>query len=188
MTIKRTSNYFLKLYKAYSYYATKDSDNKLKWSVYSENGTSVNLETSPSESTVSLTSFPAGGNFVKVVFDNDYRKCIASYIYTGTANTGTYDYVYPPSKNGVAVSSDAPVLCRTICTHKPYSECKDWTMYQWETKLRCIKEEVLNFSPSDHSSKIYKMAYEDTDLQGLCSVVMVYFADGTKTITSVVQN
>lgn len=195
LTVKRESISGFALKRAYFYSAGTADDGSLKWTISNPNGTVLayyngnpwQVQIAPEGTTIELSNYPSD-SFIKIIFDKHYLYCLPSYIYTGTANTGTYDYVYPPSKNGVAVSSDAPVLCRTICSNKPYSECKDWTMDQWETKLRCIKEEVLNFSPSDHSNKIYKMAYKDTDLQGLCSVVMVYFSDGTKTITSVVQN
>lgn len=166
------------------FYIPGTSNGKFIWEY--KNQTVCAYSISDEGTTMELSDYPTN-QFIRISFDKDFYNQYA-YIYTGTSNTGNKDYVYPPSKNGVAVSSDAPVLCRTICTDKPYSECRDWTMEEWEQKLRCIKEEVLSFTTSAYSPKIYKMAYKDSDLRGLCSVVIVYFADGTKAISNVVQN
>ncbi|MBP5284367.1 MAG: hypothetical protein J6Y93_06875, partial [Treponema sp.] len=60
------------------------------------------------------------------------RPSVPSYFYTGTQNTGKYDYIQPLSKKAFLIASDAPVYVQTFITTKPYSQCKDWGIREWE--------------------------------------------------------
>ena len=136
--------------------------------------------------------------FVKVVVDvNSGKVCNCfthpAYVYTGKSNSGDYDYLYPPFNNNLSIASDAPVLVRTVVTSASYDECKNWSAAEWEDGKHCIKEEVLDFSSTKTSPKVYHMYNDDPDdpsvnwLKNKCYAAVVHFADGSRAVSQVLQ-
>ena len=110
------------------------------------------------------------------------------YIYTGASNTPNRTVIYPPVDDYVLISSDAPVLARTIVTDQPYEVCKNWTKLEWEEGRKCIREDVLTFAEDDYTAKSFKMYDSEADLKNVkCYVVIVHFADGSVARSQIIQ-
>jgi hypothetical protein len=110
------------------------------------------------------------------------------YIYTGDSNTPNRTVIYPPVDDYVLISSDAPVLARTIVTDQPYEVCKNWTKLEWEEGRKCIKEDVITFAADDYTAKSFTMYNSEEDLKNVkCYVVIVHFADGSVARSQIIQ-
>ncbi len=127
------------------------------------------------------------GSFVKVytVYSNVPSKTM--YYYTGSKGSGEYDLLLANgnSKSSVAVSSDAPVLLRTLVTSFSYSECCDWTAEEWEQDVRkCVDEKCMTFTESMTGPKKYTIPVEKIE-DGKCYCVAAHFSDGTVLLSEV---
>ncbi len=170
-----------------------------KWSKHSE------LSTVPVESTdengrkiytYSSVTLPSN-QFVKVVgtasLENDLRctnfgNSAPLYFYTGsTKNSRDYDYILNngSSKSTVLVASDAPTFVHTLVTKRSLSECQDWTVDEWEHNHKHIGDKYMDFS-TNPTAKKYSIPVGLMD-SGDCYVVIAHFADGTCTMSSVMQ-
>ena len=114
----------------------------------------------------------------------------AQYIYTGTTrNSGTYDFILPngSSKTSIVVSSDAPTFVHTLATYKPYSECKDWTVEEWEHHHSHFGDKYIDFD-GDLRAQKYDIPMNIIKNEGWnCYVVIAHFADGTTAMSEVMQ-
>ena len=112
---------------------------------------------------------------------------IPAYYYHGVSNSGDYDYLQAngASKDSVIVSSDAPVLVETLTTGYSYEICKEWTKAYWQRNRRSIGLKQIDFDSSSRAKK-YSIPVDYID-QGDCYVVIVHFADGSSTMSEVMQ-
>ena len=112
---------------------------------------------------------------------------IAAYYCHGVSNSGDYDYLQAngASKDSVIVSSDAPVLVETLTTGYSYEICKEWTKAYWQRNRRSIGLKQIDFDSSSRAKK-YSIPVDYID-QGDCYVVIVHFADGSSTMSEVMQ-
>ncbi len=103
-------------------------------------------------------------------------------------HSAEYDLMTPngKSKTSVGISSNESVLVHTLVTTKPYSECKDWTLGQWEHYRKTLNEKTLSFTSSDHSAKRYDVPIDQIN-PGECYCVVAWFADGTSAQSDVWQ-
>ena len=169
------------------------------WSKHSE------LTSAPQESigtnggkvyTYSSVGLPSS-QFVKVVgtaaLEDDvttrsFGNSAPFYFYTGSSkNSGDYDYILAngSSKSTLLVASDAPTFVHTLVTKHPLSECRDWTVGEWEHNHRHIGDKYMDFS-TNPTAKKYTIPVGEMEA-GDCYVVIAYFADGTCTMSSVMQ-
>lgn len=111
------------------------------------------------------------------IYSNDY------YSYPATADADhikEYDLMIPngSSKKSIGISSNAPVMVHTLVTKTPYSECKDWSIQEWEHYKKTLGQQELQFSPTDYSPKRYSIPYDEIET-GECYCVIAWFADKT---------
>ena len=101
-----------------------------------------------------------------------------AYFYTNpTANSsGDFDYIEKISDSEFFITSDAPTLVHTIKTKVPYSECKNWTEYDWEGHLASLNDKVYDFSSTDYIKRKYQVPLNKIG-PGECYVVITYFAN-----------
>ena len=144
--------------------------------------------------------------FVRVVTRNSsyginhYSK--PQYFYTGTQNTGTFDYMLEYSNTELLIASDAPVFVEIVATNKTYEECKTWTENDWipdgkECRSFTIKHgsaeryTVLPLSSSNTGPAKYTIPLAEMDKRSSfdgynCYVVIAHLANG-KTLMSEVK-
>ncbi len=177
------------------YYTLTSSESNWQWSETANRGSrtgSTNLNNY-------AITFPSSSVFVKIIRSDpvtgtsptgyktqyDYSPL---YYYTGTWNTGDYDLIIPngSSKTSVGISSDAPVFVQTLVTSRPYSECSQWSPEKWEFNRKHFGEKLLSFSTSDKNAKRYAIPMDKIS-SGECYCVIAHFADGTSTISEVMQ-
>ena len=111
-----------------------------------------------------------------------------TYIYTGSYTmSGDYEYISPKgsSKSEVFVISDAPTFVHTIVTKYPLSECKNWTVEQWEHNHKHFGDKYMEFT-ANPTAKKYTIPIDSIDT-GDCYVVIAHFADGSYDISEVMQ-
>lgn len=120
--------------------------------------------------------------FVKTSFDYGYPN----YFYTGDPSTGVYDKLWIYGDKQV-VSSDAPVFVHILSTSRPYSECKDWSVSEWENNHK-IEELIYygDFSSSNHAAVFSDLPLEQIEA-GRCYCVIAHFANNTTAISDVMQ-
>lgn len=101
-----------------------------------------------------------------------------AYFYANTTakSSGDFDYIEKRSDSEFFITSDAPALVHTIKTKAPYSECKNWTEYDWEGHLAPLNDKAYNFSGSDHVPRKYQVPLDEIN-SGECYVVITYFAN-----------
>ena len=128
-------------------------------------------------------------SWIKVIHRKGGCFSYPTYIYTGTAGSGTNMLL--PHRNtdySYAVFSNAPVFVHTMVTDLNYNECKDWTAQEWE----CFKKDVegsnavislsnSNSGPVDYYIPIDNIASKQ------CYCVIAHFADGTTDMSDVMQ-
>lgn len=96
-------------------------------------------------------------SFIKIVeYKPDFTYPAPKYLYTGTKNTGKYDYIMAngTSTSSIIVSSDAPVFIHTMITSNSYDECKNWTVYEWEEFRKEAGITVFDMSPVEKTITI----------------------------------
>ena len=111
------------------------------------------------------------------IYSNDY------YSYPATADANhikDYDLMIPngSSKKSIGISSNAPVMVHTLVTKTPYSECKDWSIQEWEHYKKTLGQKELQFSSTDYSPKRYTIPYDEIETEE-CYCVIAWFADKT---------
>ena len=79
-----------------------------------------------------------------------------------------------------------PVFVHTLVTSRPYEECRNWTVSEWEHYKKHIGERKMTFTESDHSAKKYSVPVSQIQ-GGECYVVIAYFADGAYSMSEVFQ-
>ena len=120
-----------------------------------------------------------------------YNEPYVYYVYTGTQNSGHYDYYLPNNgyseedKNSILVVSDAPAFAHTMVTNRPYSECKDWAADDWEFYARGIGDSYLPCSSSVVPVR-YSIPVSGVQTKE-CYVTIIHYADGTMSMTDVKQ-
>ena len=130
--------------------------------------------------------------FLRVCLE-DSGRCYWHYFgykYSGIQNTRVYDYLIPNgnSKETYLVCSDAPVYIHHLVTAVDYNICKNWKEDKWCLYAHDEGGKCFNFSPEEHSPKVYRLAdagYRPSE--GECYVTIVHFADGSKIMTDVMQ-
>ncbi len=111
------------------------------------------------------------------VQSNDY------YSYPTTPDTNhnkQYDLLIPnggATTKSLAISSNAKVMVHTLVTTTPYSECKDWSIYEWEHYKKTLNQQELTFSSSNHNLQRYDIPYNEI-YKGESYCVIAWFADG----------
>lgn len=136
----------------------------------------------------SSTSF-IGNSIIRVVPSSLNGRTPIGYFFTGgSKNSGDFDLITPNgnSKTSIGISSDAPVYVHTVVTTRPYSECINWSVEEWDTYRKYIGGKKLTFTSSDHSSKRYNIPVDQIN-SGECYCVIAHFADGTRTMSEVMQ-
>ena len=132
-----------------------------------------------------------GNQFIKVIV---YSRSGATYnsapgyFWTGSAGTGNYDMLLSTGFNdSVAICSDNPVLVHTMVTDRPYEECKNWSIHDWERYKKTVNEVQMTFSADEHNIKPYNIDM-DKIKDNECYVVIAHFAKNNKvTMSSVMQ-
>ena len=89
------------------------------------------------------------------------------------------------NQSSVAVSSNAPVLVCTLSTTRPYNECKNWTIAQWQTFPKEIDIKEFSFE-TPGITKRYNIPVDKIN-EGECYVVIAHYADGSAQKTEVMQ-
>ena len=89
------------------------------------------------------------------------------------------------SNTSIAVSSDAPVLVHTLVTTRALSDCKDWSIAQWESFPEEIDIKRMEF-PSTGNFKRYDIPLDKINNRD-CYVVIAHYADGTAQKSEVMQ-
>ena len=136
----------------------------------------------PSNSFIKIISRMQGGS--RGNHWNNYA--VPRFYYTGTQNSGKYDFILPngSEKDSVAISSDAPVLVTIYSTPKKLSDIQNWKADDWEFRAYIVDEEVLSFNSNSRPEK-YKI--KKAIPKGSCYVVVVHFANGTTTMSQIMQ-
>ena len=109
------------------------------------------------------------------------------YYYTGTKNTGEYDYIIKngKDKSSVLVASDAPTFVHTLVTKHSLSECEDWSVNEWEHNHKHIGDKYMDFS-SNPTARKYTIPVSEIE-SGDSYVVIAHFADGSSAMSEVMQ-
>ncbi len=134
----------------------------------------------------------ADKNLVATESYNSYSYYNYRYFYTGDKNTGNFDYMLTYSDTERLIASDAPVLVETVSTTRPYSECKDWSVSDWDvvdssdSTISVVKSKILNLSASVPGPMRYEIPVSSVGANR-CYVVIVHFADGTSLMSEVMQ-
>lgn len=112
-------------------------------------------------------------------------RTVANYYYhypntPDTTHNKQYDLLIPnggSTTKSLAISSNANVMVHTLVTTTPYSECKDWSIYEWEHYKKTLNQQELTFSSSNHNLQRYDIPY-DKIYKGESYCVIAWFADG----------
>ena len=145
------------------------------------------------------------GVFVKIVTANMnigkvYHYSNPQYFYTGTQNSGTFDYMLDYSPSEMLIASDAPVLVETVATKKSFEECKALSKDDWvpDNKEFRSYEETKNvytvlplnasvIGPAKYTIPLNKMdrlaAFDGYN----CYVVIAHLANGETIMSEVRQ-
>ena len=144
--------------------------------------------------TVANDEFITTNSMYKVIvkFENkdenhpNYGITYPAYYWSGNNSSGNRDYIIPKTNRSVLISSDSAVFVQTLVTQRPYSECKDWSIDEWQTRRTSIDEKILYCSESITTLK-YDIPVEDKINKGECYVVVAHFANGSTDISEVFQ-
>lgn len=112
-------------------------------------------------------------------------RTVANYYYhypntPDTNHNKQYDLLIPnggATTKSLAISSNANVMVHTLVTTTPYSECKDWSVYEWEHYKKTLNQQELTFSSSNHNLQRYDIPYDKIH-KGESYCVIAWFADG----------
>ena len=133
-----------------------------------------------------------GDKFYRIEYTNSdsaHNICevgIPQYFYFSLngLNTGRYDYITPFTDDSVFIVSDAPIYIETIITTKPYNECKNWTIEEWDGFHHREGGDYIEFPANNPSPMRYKIPLDKINSKE-CYVVLAHFADGSSTMTEV---
>ena len=112
-------------------------------------------------------------------------RTVANYYYhypntPDTTHNKQYDLLIPnggSTTKSLAISSNAKVMVHTLVTTAPYSECKDWSIYEWEHYKKTLNQQELTFSSSNHNLQRYDIPYDKIH-KGESYCVIAWYADG----------
>lgn len=126
---------------------------------------------------ISFSTLP--GKYIKVITSKEDKYSSPAYFYFGsTTGTGKKDMLLPTGfMDSVAIQSDAPVFVHTLVTKKPYNECKNWTIKQWEYYKKHLGEKELSFSSSNTAITTYNIPVNQI-YKGESYVVIAHYATG----------
>ncbi|MBR4374712.1 MAG: hypothetical protein IKP49_10165 [Treponema sp.] len=121
------------------------------------------------------------------VLSTNFGNSAPFYYYTGTKNTGEYDYIIKngKDKSSVLVASDAPTFVHTLVTKHSLSECEDWSVNEWEHNHKHIGDKYMDFS-SNPTARKYTIPVSEIE-SGDSYVVIAHFADGSSAMSEVMQ-
>ena len=116
--------------------------------------------------------------FIKIITAADDKYSTPGYFYIGsTSGNGSKDKFQPTGfDDTVDILSDGPVFVHTLVTNKPYYECKNWTVKQWEYYKKHVGEEVLPFTSSSTTPQTYMIPAGIE--KGECYVIIAHYANG----------
>lgn len=173
---------------------------------YEDDGVYWYLNTSPIQETLNSAVYNKTYNidnniFIKVITaaaDIVSRYSAPQYFYTGTKNTGNFDYMLPYSEKEKLIASDAPVLVETIATKRSFDECKNWSESDWVPDNDCKtvgRPVVFSLSSTVVGPAKYKIPFyfmDEDEIQAFyndyyCYVVIARFADGTNVMSEVMK-
>ena len=166
-------------------------DNNSVWNETCENlSEAVESQNAQNQSTIfifSNISLPQN-TFIQLIACQGEWYYYPYYLYTGTKNSGTFDHFWElgSSENAISIASDAPVFVHTLYTSRPYNECKDWSVEDWEWQQNAIGIKTFNYSTENHSAQIYNIPIDQIS-SGYCYVVIAHFADNHVEMSSVMQ-
>lgn len=180
-------------------------NNSLKWKLVAEYGELATYAfkyfywDSDNKKWIQDTSFNGhnelpiyGDKFYRIEYTNSdsaHNICevgIPQYFYFSLngLNTGRYDYITPFTDDSVFIVSDAPIYIETIITTKPYNECKNWTIEEWDGFHHREGGDYIEFPANNPSPMRYKIPLDKINSKE-CYVVLAHFADGSSTMTEV---
>ncbi len=118
--------------------------------------------------------------YVRIITALNDKHSPFAYLYTGDTGSGQNDLFLPGGfENTYAIVSDAPVFVHTLITDRPYEECKDWSVKEWEFYKKHIGEKVLSFAADETGVKSYNVPVDDKRLKsGNSYVVIAHYATG----------
>lgn len=121
------------------------------------------------------------------VLSTNFGNSAPFYYYTGTKNTGKYDYVIANGrdKTSVLVASDAPTFVHTLVTKHSLSECEDWSVAEWEHNHKHTGDKYMDFTSNTTAQK-YTIPVSEIE-SGDSYVVIAHFADGSSAMSEVMQ-
>ena len=166
-------------------------DNNSVWNETCENlSEAVESQNAQNQSTIfifSNISLPQN-TFIQLIACQGEWYYYPYYLYTGTKNSGTFDHFWElgSSENAISIASDAPVFVHTLYTSRPYNECKDWSVEDWEWQQNAIGIKTFNYSTENHSAQIYNIPVDQIS-SGYCYVVIAHFADNHVEMSEVMQ-
>ena len=107
------------------------------------------------------------------------------------SGTGEYNMLFANgnSKDSIIVASDAPVFVHTLATSLSYSECKNYTVGQWESFSREVNSKQITFSSSDKTPRRFDILIggEGGVKEGECYIVIAHYADDSIIMSEVMQ-
>ena len=127
-------------------------------------------------------------SFIKIVTTACWRGTTATeeygisdsyYAYTLSEDEDSYsnfetDFLLT-GEEGVIVGSNKPVFVQTYITKRPYEECKNWTIADWEHRHKHVYTQLIPFSNNDKTPKFYEYPQYEID-EGDCFVVIARYA------------
>ena len=132
------------------------------------------------------TFFPLN-KFYKIEGSYTNYEPAPQYYYFGDQNSGECDFIFKNGnlKNSFIISSDAPVFVHTLATIKPYSECSDWSIDEWEQFHKEIAPKLLKYDTNPAPKRYDVPLNELKDYQ--CYCVIAWFADGSYIMSEVYE-
>ena len=106
--------------------------------------------------------------------------------YYGDKSYEKGDILQTHTDKSVLISSELPVCVYTVATTAPYSECKDWTVDQWDFYNLFLGEDLLDFATYPRPFLQYDIPYDEID-KGCSYVVVARFTSGKIALSPVYQ-
>ena len=112
-----------------------------------------------------------------------FRRCSRySYLYYDSNDTESHIGYILDDNRGVSVYSEQPVFVYTLSTKRPYDECSQWDISDWEDTFHRASNEVV----WDLNNQIKRYQLDLSKLEsGDNYVVIAHFADGHTDMSSV---
>ena len=115
--------------------------------------------------------------------ETPFRRCSRySYLYYDSNDTESHIGYILDDNRGVSVYSEQPVFVYTLSTKRPYDECSQWDVSDWEDTFHRASNEVV----WDLNNQIKRYQLDLSKLEsGDNYVVIAHFADGHTDMSSV---